>query len=184
MQADRRQTKQLPEPLDRLQKHLEEQFPTRHGIKSKCQGAHGCRFGLAWPYVCVSCDGSGLFGQNDPKPDCIIAARHPARQHDWLWVVVEMTVDQKEPAEIVKQIRAGAEAIESKGLRDVLPVDLLPLYLERRGHGHVAARTALDRKDHRISFGDRTFTVQTGPCKTTLTQLWKELNALPTMPQR
>lgn len=173
----------LAPEVERLQTALRTASPSRHGLVPRCQGRHGCHLGLTAPFVCIHGDRTYLLGRNEPKPDCIIAVQHPLRPGSWVWVVVELTVAVKQPGEIAKQIRAGANAIRSHGLTDLVAGEVIPVYLERRGRGHVAQRSALGRPEHRIEFGDQTATILTGECGASLIDVMSDLER-PADPRR
>jgi hypothetical protein len=90
--------------------------------------------------------------------------------------VVEMTKGRKEPADIVRQIQSGAETIQARGLSAIVGGDLLPLYLEGRGRGHVATRTALRHQAHQIPFDDRVVPIFTAACGATLSSIFDEMD--------
>lgn len=168
-------SEQSPNVLELLRSHLETESHKQHGMEPRCRGAHRCDLHVHPPFVCVSCDRSYLFSQNDPKPDCLIATKHPRRPETWLWVVVEMTVDQKEPEEILKQLRAGVAVLESNGLLTLVAGELLLLYVEGRGRRHVAKRTALDRGRRQIMLYGARLPVFTAACNAHLTTVIDEI---------
>jgi hypothetical protein len=132
------------------------------GIVSACSRG-SCRLTLDCASVCIDCDITALFSDQDRRPDFLIAAIDQANSH-LSWIVAEMKTGDVEPAEVQKQLQAGANALINSQIYTPNQCKFVPLVVRdrRRGRVHVAERHMLDRL--KVAFGPTKRTILIEPC--------------------
>lgn len=104
-----------------------------------------CRLHLDVPFVCISCDDSGLFPEHTGKrPDFLIAAHRTDRDR-FHWIVVEVK-SKNVPRKAPEQLRAAQAVIAS--LTPPAPSNalLVPLVLHERGAKNVSELAVRSRQ--------------------------------------
>ncbi|MER3438650.1 MAG: hypothetical protein C4346_14260 [Chloroflexota bacterium] len=80
------------------------------------------------------------------------------------WIVTEMKTGDIEPADVQKQLQAGADALVNSQIYTPDRCTFVPLVVRdrRRGRVHVAERQVLDRL--KVTFGSTRRTILIEPC--------------------
>jgi hypothetical protein len=125
---------------------------------------HDCRISLPRSAICIKCDLCNAFPDSTTRPDFVVFLDQSDRsQH--VWTIVEVKGRLDDPTTILKQIQAGASAVEHHPLfrigepssRLLIPVVLF------RGHVHAADFQRYDRKP--IRFGVQKLFVRAVRCQ-------------------
>lgn len=117
-------------------------------------------------YVCIDCDKCDCFSTDVTRPDFIALYVESNPSTSW-WLVVEMKSRVQHPRQIVQQLQAGADVIESTPQFDILnsPQRLVPVILHERGL-RVADLQVINRS--RISFRNRPHVIKSKRCGVSL----------------